>query len=297
MDNGSTDGSPQRAQLIPGVTVRMLGANTGFAAANNLALRECETDIVALLNPDAFPEPDWLLRLVFAADRNEEVVAFGSRQMSAVSPSVIDGVGDIYHISGRVWRNGGGRTLCAADHVAREIFSPCAGAALYRRDALVNAGGFDEDYFCYVEDIDLGFRLRLAGYRCLYVPTAVVYHVGSSSSGGQHSDFSVYHGHRNLVWTFVKNMPGALFWLLLPLHLVLNVGTVLWLTARRNQGRVVLRAKWDAIKGLPKIWAKRKEIQAARAASIGEIWTALDKRSFFFNRLRRHLPRFYGRKG
>jgi GT2 family glycosyltransferase len=91
-----------------------------------------------------------------------------------------------------------------------EIFSPCAAAALYRRSALLEVGGFDEDFFCYVEDVDLGFRLRLAGYRCLYVPLSVAHHIGSGTTGGKNSDFSVYHGHRNLVWAFVKNMPGVL---------------------------------------------------------------------------------------
>jgi GT2 family glycosyltransferase len=281
MDNGSTDGSAQRAQLIPGVTVRMLGVNLGFAAANNVALGECDTDVVALLNPDAFPEADWLMHLVTAARTYPDVAAFGSRQMMSGFPAVLDGIGDIYHFSGRVWREGHGRSKCAADHIASEIFSPCAGAALYRRDALVSVGGFDEDYFCYVEDIDLGFRLRLAGHACLYVPDAIVHHVGSASSGGQHSDFSVYYGHRNLVWTFVKNMPGALFWLLLPLHVLLNLSTIIWITAARRQGKVILHAKWDALKGLPKTWAKRKHIQTSRVATIREIWRILDKRSSF----------------
>jgi len=119
--------------------------------------------------------------------------------------------------------------------------------------------------------------LRLAGHRCLYVPKSVVHHVGSGTTGGQHSDFAVYHGHRNLVWTFVKNMPGLLFWLLLPLHLVLNLASIIWFTFR-GQGRVILRAKRDALLGLPKMWRKRQQIQKSRIASIGDIWQVLDKR-------------------
>lgn len=276
MDNGSTDGSAERAQQIPGVTVRMLGANLGFAVANNRALDECDTDLVALLNPDAFPDADWLMRLVFAAHAYPHVAVFGSRQMVYGLPATLDGIGDVYHISGLVWRDGHSRAQCTTDDVAGEIFSSCACAVLYRRDVLVRAGGFDEDYFCYVEDIDLGFRLRLAGHTCLYIPDAVVHHVGSASSGGHHSDFSVYHGHRNLVWTFIKNMPGGLFWALLPLHVLLNIIAVAHF-AMHGQGKVIWRAKRDAIKGIPGMWRKRRRIQSSRSATITDIWRVLDK--------------------
>lgn len=277
IDNGSTDGSAERAELVPGVKVRRIGENIGFAAANNRALEECDTEFVALLNPDAFPDTHWLAHLLQAAHAHPDIVAFGSRQMMHGVPGMLDGKGDVYHVSGLVWRDGHGRFQGDADNTAKEFFSPCAAAALYRRQALVDVGGFDEDYFCYVEDVDLGFRLRLAGHKAMYVPEAVVHHVGSATTGGQHSDFSVYHGHRNLVWTFVKNMPGALFWLLLPLHLLLNLVTVVWFTAR-GQGRVILRAKWHAIKALPQAWAKRKKIQASRVATVRDIWHVLDKR-------------------
>lgn len=289
MDNGSEDGSAERAQLMPGVTVRMLGANLGFAAANNIALQECTTELVALLNPDAFPDPDWLMRLVMAAQAQTEVAAFGSRQMVYNRPTTIDGIGDIYHVSGLVWRNGYGRTLCAEDAVEAEIFSPCACAVLYRRSAVTDAGGFDDDYFCYVEDIDLGFRLRLAGYACIVIPDAVVHHVGSASSGGQHSDFSVYHGHRNLVWTFFKNMPGFLFWLLLPAHLLLNLVAILYFSWR-GQGKVIVRAKWHALTGLPAIWKKRQKIQASRRVSTMDIWRVLDKRLMLSEKTKRAQP-------
>jgi len=176
-----------------------------------------------------------------------------------------------------VWRRWHGSPVSAAADNEREVFSPCAAAALYRRSALREVGGFDEDYFCYVEDVDLGFHLRLAGYRCLYAPQSVAFHVGSGTTGGQHSDFAVYHGHRNMVWTFVKEMPGTLFWLLLPLHVVLNLASIIWF-ALRGQGGVIWRAKRDALLGLPKIWRKRQQIQKNRVASVADIWRMLDKR-------------------
>jgi GT2 family glycosyltransferase len=277
MDNGSSDGSAEMVAGLPGVTVRMLGANLGFAAGNNRAFAECDTEFVALLNPDAFPEPDWLEKLLAAARAYPDAAAFGSRQMAEEMDGVVDGLGDVYHFSGLVWRRGHGRSLEPSDLVSCEIFSPCAGAALYRRAALAEVGGFDEDFFCYVEDVDLGFRLRLTGYRSLYVPDAVVHHVGSATTGGQHSDFSVYHGHRNLVWTYVKNMPGWLFWAFLPAHLLLHFVTLIHFTLS-GQGRVIWRAKRDALTGIPGMWRKRKQLQAIRRASLADIWRVLGKR-------------------
>jgi GT2 family glycosyltransferase len=279
LDNASTDGSLEIACRFPSVRVIALEQNTGFARGNNLAIEVVsnESEWIALINPDAFTQPHWLEALLAAAESNPEFDVFGSQLVNAADSTLLDGTGDACHISGLVWRTAHGVPVAPLGDSECEIFSPCAAAALYRRSTLLEVGGFDEDFFCYVEDIDLGFRLRLAGHRCLYVPQSVAHHVGSGTTGGQHSDFSVYHGHRNLVWAFVKNMPGLLFWLLLPLHVALNLVSIVWF-ALRGQGRVILRAKWDAVLGLPKMWRKRQQIQAARVASISDIWRVLDKR-------------------
>lgn len=278
VDNASTDGSLEVVRRFPSVRLLPQDSNTGFARGNNLAINAAAADSVwiALLNPDTFPEPRWLEECLLSAQRNPQFNFFGSKLVNASAPLLLDGAGDAYHVSGLVWRTGHGIPASALDEFEREVFSPCAAAALYRRSALLDVGGFDEDFFCYVEDVDWGFRLRLAGYRCLYVPKSVVHHVGSGTTGGKNSDFSVYHGHRNLVWTFVKDMPGLLFWLLLPLHLVLNLASIIWFVFR-GQGRVVLRAKRDALLGLPKMWRKRQQIQKSRIASISDIWRVLDK--------------------
>ena len=245
--------------------------NIGFAAANNLAIRVvagCEW--IALLNPDAFPEADWLQKLLIAAQRNSAVAVFSSRLMMADEPQRIDGDGDVYHFSGLAWRchHGRNRVLQRAEGW---VFSPCAAAAMFRRSALLDVGGFDENFFCYFEDVDLGFRLRLRGHCCLHVPDAVVSHVGGSSSQASGmSDFALYHGHRNLVWTFVKNMPGYLFWVFLPAHLAMNVVSIFWF-ALHGKGRVILRAKLDALKRLPEVWTQRKLVQSARTIKPGEL--------------------------
>jgi GT2 family glycosyltransferase len=278
VDNASSDRSVEIAQRFPLVRLMALDQNTGFARGNNLAIKAAskESEWIALINPDAFAKPRWLEALLVAAESNPGFDAFGSMLVNAVDPRVLDGAGDAYHMSGLVWRMGHGSPVPTSAENEREVFSPCAAAALYRRSALHEIGGFDEDYFCYVEDVDLGFRLRLAGYRCLYVPQSVAHHVGSGTSGGQHSDFAMYHGHRNLVWTFVKDMPGFLFWLLLPLHVLLNLVSIIWF-ALRGRGGVILRAKRDALLNLPKMWRKRQRIQNIRVVSTGETWRQLDK--------------------
>jgi GT2 family glycosyltransferase len=278
VDNASSDASLKIVWRYPSVRVLELNENLGFARGNNVAVEAAaaESEWIALLNPDAFPGPRWVETLLSAARDYPAFDIFGGKMVSAADSTVLDGVGDAYHMSGLVWRMGHGKSIASFLEQACEVFSPCAAAALYRRSALLEVGGFDEDYFCYVEDVDLGFRLRLAGYKAMYVPDAVVHHVGSATTGGQHSDFAVYHGHRNLVWTFVKDMPGILFWLLLPLHVVMNLVTILWF-AVKGRGGVILQAKRDALLGLPKMWRKRKTIQSTRIACAREIWRVLDK--------------------
>jgi GT2 family glycosyltransferase len=261
-----------------GMEVLRADGNIGFATGNNLGIATALSDFVVLVNPDAFPDPTWLEYLLDAAARYPECAAFGSLQLFDENPEVLDGLGDAYHPSGVFRREGNGQRRAEYGNLQpREIFSPCAAAALYRRDALLAVGGFDEDFFCYGEDVDLGFRLRLAGWKSMLVPDAVVRHVGSASSGGQRSDFASYHGHRNMVWVYVKNMPGLLFRLFLPLHILANIASVIVLSLR-GQGKVAWRAKRDAIKGLPKMWKKRKAIQAKRVASIWDILRALSWR-------------------
>lgn len=278
LDNASTDGSLDIVRKYPSVKLMALDTNTGFARGNNLAIASADPSVewIALLNPDAFADPNWLKNLLSAAKNHPQVSVFGCKQINAGNPQILDGEGDAYHLSGLVWRTGFGNPISTQGHVDCRIFSPCAAAALYRRSALLEVAGFDEDYFCYVEDVDLGFRLRLAGHQCLYIPSAIVHHVGSGTTGGQKSDFSVYHGHRNLVWTYVKDMPSFLFWLCLPLHLALNVVELVYF-ALRGQGSVVWRAKRDAFYGLPLAWQKRQKIQKMRKASVWSIWQVLNK--------------------
>lgn len=254
--------------------------NLGFARATNVGvavLHDCEW--VALVNPDAFPDPGWLAALLAAAERHPDAASFASRLMRDGAPGVLDGAGDVYHVSGLVWRHGHGRPLDEVPDavVERPVFAACAAAALYRRQDWLAAGGLDERYFCYVEDVDLGFRLQLAGRPCWYVPDAVALHVGSGLVGVE-SAFAVYHGHRNLVWTYAKDMPAPLVWRYLPLHLGATVVALVWFVWR---GRAVAfcRAKLAAAAGLGATLADRRAVQSRRIVSVTELRKRLDTSS------------------
>ena len=251
--------------------------NVGFAKANNVGVGLCSSEWVALLNVDAFPYEGWLERLQEATLNYPNMSTFASKQLQYKNPELLDGIGDTYHISGLIWREAYGQKAEDSHTQPQEIFSACAAAVLYKKTAFEAVGGFDEDYFSYSEDIDLGFRLRLQGYKCLYVPAAIVEHVGSASTGGQHSDFAIYHGHRNLVWTFVKNMPLLLLLICLPLHIALNLVSLLYFSLK-GQAAIIFKAKRDALVALPVVLRKRKTSLANRKMSVLDLWSFLEKR-------------------
>lgn len=275
VDNASSDGSVAGLEeRFPWIELVRLGENVGFAAANNLAVaRVDDCEWIALLNPDAYAEPRWLEELLGAAARRRDHAFFGSYLVRAGSAGELDGTGDVLHVSGLAWRRDHGAPAVQGTRPEEEIFSPCAAAALYRRDAFEDVGGFDETFFCFYEDTDIAFRLRLRGHRCLLVPTAVVHHVGSVTTGAV-SDFAVYHSYRNLVWTWAKNMPAALVLVYLPQLVLVNL-LLLAAFAVRGRHRVILRAQRDALAGLPHALRARRAIQAARVVSAREVRRAL----------------------
>jgi GT2 family glycosyltransferase len=151
-----------------------------------------------------------------------------------------------------------------------QVFSPCGAAMMIDRGLFLQLGGFDEDFFCYCEDADLGYRLRLIGEPVALVPDAVVRHEGSVSTGGRRSDFSLYHGARNRLWLYLKDTPPLLFWLTLPAHASATAALALRAALRRDT-RAVLRGLKDGLKALPAVWRKRRAVQAQRTASSADI--------------------------
>ncbi|MCB1506951.1 MAG: glycosyltransferase family 2 protein [Hyphomicrobiaceae bacterium] len=272
VDNASTDGSLASLPVDSRIEVLRLGTNTGFAAACNAGFAGCTAPLVAMLNPDAFPAPDWLANLLAAAGRYPDFAMFGSLQRRTDAPGTLDGAGDVYFAAGAFYRGGYG-DLIPTPPPEGEVFSPCAAAALYRSDAFSDAGGFDERYFCYAEDVDLAFRIRLTGGRAFQVGSAVVDHIGSATAGSG-SEFSVYHLTRNQIWTFVKCMPGPLLAVLAPAHILLLAW--IWFRSKRTgQDDVVARAIGDALRGIGPIWGTRRQVQGHRRASMLQLAKAM----------------------
>jgi len=162
IDNGSQPQVQELRCVRPQNTEYVkLPYNTGFARANNIAidmLHDCAW--IALVNPDAILEKDWVEQMMLGIHKFPQCSLFSGMLMQARAPSLFDSLGDVYHTSGLAWRGSYGWARNQVSVSECEIFSPCAAAAIYRREALLEVGGFDEDYFCYYEDVDLGFRLR-----------------------------------------------------------------------------------------------------------------------------------------
>lgn len=292
VDNASDDGAPE-AVAADDPTIRLLqpGSNLGFAVGNNLAARAARGRWLVLLNPDAYAAPDWLETLIDGAARHPDVRCFTSLQLAADEPDLMDGAGDVMTSAGIPFR-GGYRRRLPPDLPEGEVFSACGAATLIQRELFLTVGGFDERFFCYCEDVDLGYRLRLLGEATLLLPLARVEHVGSASTGVR-SEFSIFHGSRNRIWTFLKNTPPLLLWLTAPLHVAVTAGLLL-LHLRRGDAGPAWRGIQAAFKrqDLDPILASRREIQAARKAGSFDILRAMaiDPVAFFGRRIviRRH---------
>lgn len=182
VDNGSSDGS---LELIggryPDVEVLALQCNRGFAHAANLGIAHCDADAVALVNTDVQLADDWLARTAAALEADPGLGSIATKMVDMRDPRLLYSAGDVLRRDGVCEQRGrfsvdDGRYDCAGD-----VFAACAGAGLYRRSAVLAVGGFDERFFAYLEDVDLGLRLQLAGWRCAYEP-AVARHAGGGSS-------------------------------------------------------------------------------------------------------------------
>lgn len=285
VDNGSTDDSAAYLKTqYSQVNLVILPENIGFSAANNLAIRSGCEEYVALLNADAAPDSKWLQCMVEKMDAEPTAGFAASKMLYHDCPWMIDRAGDGYTVAGAGLLRGRGRP--SAEFSATEFtFGACAGAAVYKRAMLDDIGLLDEDFFLLYEDVDLSFRAQLQGYKCIYVPEAVVYHQ-SSKSIGYDSPTAVYYGHRNIEWAYIKNMPGGLIARTLPWHLLYNLVAFAFFSAK-GMARPYLRAKIDAVKRLRKMVQKRKGIQQTVKVSDRYIRSIMDEENFIGRLTRR----------
>lgn len=204
VDNGSTDGSIDWL-VNNGIEHIALESNTGFSHAVNCGIKAAETEFVLLLNNDTVAEPDFIEELEKALTANEDAFAVSAQMIKASDHSLIDSAGDGMSIVGWAYQRGIDEP---AENYQKpcEVFSACAGAAIYRRSIMEKIGYFDEMHFAYLEDIDVSWRAQLAGYRVYYEPKAKVYHLGSATSGSKYNDFKVRLTSRNNILLHYKNL-------------------------------------------------------------------------------------------
>jgi len=267
IDNASIDGSADALHTSGLSNFRLVrqSENIGFAAGNNRAAELASGQWLVLLNPDATARADWLGKIADGIRRHPDCGSFACTQFATDNPDLLDGAGDNYLVFGIPWR-GGYRQPAGTLPGEGECFSACGASAVIRADLFRALEGFDERLFCYCEDVDLGYRMRLQGQKTIFLPNAVIYHLGGGVSD-QVSGFAVFHGTRNRLWVFLKNTPLALLWWTLPVHIGL---TLLILLRGTMTGR--LRHTWKGlmagIAGIPGILAARKGVQASRTVDL-----------------------------
>jgi GT2 family glycosyltransferase len=276
VDNASGDGSVEIARgRSPTIQVVALDRNLGFAAGNNAGAARAAGEWIAFLNNDTVPAPDWVARLSAAAETHPAFALFTSRIVFMHDRAQIDSAGDGYFLAGGAFKHGHG--AAAAGYAASgEVFGACGGAFMIGARTFGDLGGFDESFFMVYEDVDLSYRARLQGLRVWYAADAVVAHAGSASSGVQ-SPLTVFHGQRNLEWTWLKNTPARLLTMTALSHVVYSVAGVLHYV-RAGRGAAALRGKLAALAGVPAILRARRGVQAASRVTPVEVAALMERR-------------------
>ena len=264
VDNASSDRSPEAAARHPGVRVIALPANLGFAAAANRGVAAVDAHAVALVNTDVVLAPDWLERTTAALAADPGAGAVACKMVDLRRPELLYDAGDVLRRDGVCEQRGRFQPDDGRFDAPGDVFSACAGAALYRRSALGDVGGFDERLFIYLEDVDLGLRLRLAGWRCLYEP-AVARHAGGGSSD-QLSPPPLAWVERNTLLIAAKAFP--LRWA--PQLLYRQAGWA-WHALRERRLRAHLAAAARALPLLPAMLRERRRLRAGAALPVQEV--------------------------
>jgi GT2 family glycosyltransferase len=257
VDNGSTDGSEKNIKSwLPDSKLIKLHINKGYSGALNEGIRYAKGDYILALNNDTVLDRHFIASIRLPMEADVSVGMCASKML--LPDGRINSTGICLSRSGAAWDRGMFQPDEGQFDQPGEVFGPCGGAALYRREMLDEIGYFDEDFFLYMEDVDVAFRGRLAGWQCVYVPQAVVLHHHSGTSG-YGSDLSVYYGNRNIIWYTIKDLPAPLLIAFLPFIVGRNAG-VIGYYATKGQAMIALKAKIDGCRGLGRILRKRRKI-------------------------------------
>jgi GT2 family glycosyltransferase len=285
VDNGSTDGSVEFVRERYGGFVRIIQneINLGFAGGTNAGIRDAGGEYIVLLNNDTWADPHWLEELIKATSVDPPAGMWGSKIYAYDHRDRIEAVGELIYWDGLCRAKGQYDRDRGQYDQMEEIFFPPGCGAMFRREVFDQIGLFDEDFFAYGDDAEMGIRARLAGWKGLYVPRAILYHK-NSGTGGQHSPFKAFYVERNRFWITIKYFP-------LPLLLVTPFFTI-WrflfqaygaLSHRGAAGKftqiyspwhligILFKAYGSGIWGLPGMWKKRRKLKALRKVSCGEI--------------------------
>lgn len=269
VDNGSQDSSVRLVrERFSGVKIVELPENRGFTGGNLAGLKVAEGQYIALINNDAWADKMWLENLVRPMSEDPEIGICASK-LIADGTGRINSAGDGVTTAG-VGFNRGLHAEAPLYSLHENIFGACGAAVLYRRKMLDEIGFLDEDFFLYDEDTDLNFRAQLAGWRCVYVPDAVVYHKMSATSR-RLSDLHVYYHTRNLEFVWMKNMPAGLMLRFVHHKLIQEVGAFCYLCLRHLKWAPFFKAKRDVLKMLPLVLKKRWEIQKKKKVPSRDI--------------------------
>lgn len=281
VDNGSAnrEGARLTERFGGKATVIETGQNLGVAGGNNAglaaALADPEVHYVVVMNNDLIVEPQTVERLVVPAEVDPSVGMVAARMMNYFDRDQVDNLGIALTPTGLGYNRKSERY---------PVFCPCSGCGLYRADALRAAAMpdgqiWDNDFFAYVDELDVGFRIRMAGFTAAYAADAVAFHKDGSTSGGAASDFAIFHGHRNNLWFIVKDFPASLLLRNFPGILATQLGTFL-LYARRRRLGVVVRAKWASLRGLPAMLRKRPGVQRRRRVPVAALEKPMIRRLY-----------------
>ena len=259
VDNGSDDGSVSWLQAEwPTIRLLALPENTGFAKANNLGIQATSSPYILTLNNDTLVEPDWVEQMITAVT-TPDIGMVACQMQQWQHPHLLDSAGIELDWSGIAWNRGHNQP--AHQHTtSQDVFGPCAGAALYRRQMLEEIGLFDEDFFAYYEDVDLAWRAQQAGWRCVYQPQARVRH-WHSATASHNPPLKTFLLGRNKLWAILKNYPWpALIWAW-PFILGYDGAAIIY-QCWRQRNLVALRARIAALAAARLAWAKRTDSAA-----------------------------------